>query len=169
MGIYNILNTRLRHHVLVTGGEPLMQGKTVELLKQLSQRGHIVQVETNGSRTIPLLPRIHWVVDRKTPSSGMENQNMTPWVFSEQIKDIQYHGSHAYIKWVVADEEDTNFVIQDIESLIYHGNMTPFIISPIHAYGHGIPEIVETIRTRDRSLLDYITFSIQLHKLFEMD
>ncbi|MFM8633462.1 MAG: 7-carboxy-7-deazaguanine synthase QueE [Planctomycetia bacterium] len=38
-----------RRHVVVTGGEPLLFGETVELCRRLRQRGHHVTIETAGS------------------------------------------------------------------------------------------------------------------------
>ncbi|MDQ6982187.1 MAG: radical SAM protein, partial [Mariprofundus sp.] len=62
--------------VLVTGGEPLAQRYCIELLKQLSELGCIVQLETSGAYSIKGVPSdIHRIVDFKTPGSGEELRN----------------------------------------------------------------------------------------------
>lgn len=167
--VESLLEVPLRQRVLITGGEPLLQPDTMQLLRELLDRGHSIQVETNGSRTIPPLPRIHWVIDRKTPSSWMERYMFPIGVFAEQLKMIRDAGAHAYIKWVITDDEDTGFMIQEIQSLISTGVIVPFIVSPVNACGLGIPSIVATIREQNHLLLDHVIFSVQLHKLFEMD
>ncbi len=57
--------------VEVTGGEPLLQAATPELLGRLLDQGRTVLVETNGSLPIAGLdPRLCLVIDVKTPGSG---------------------------------------------------------------------------------------------------
>jgi 7-carboxy-7-deazaguanine synthase len=57
--------------VEVTGGEPLLQAGTPDLVLALLERGHDVLVETNGSLDIGLVdPAAVRIVDFKCPSSG---------------------------------------------------------------------------------------------------
>ncbi|HMK43201.1 MAG TPA: radical SAM protein [Dissulfurispiraceae bacterium] len=57
--------------VELTGGEPLLQAETPLLAQRLCDNGFEVLLETNGSFDISNLdPRIHVVMDIKTPSSG---------------------------------------------------------------------------------------------------
>ena len=59
--------------VEVTGGEPLLQPGTLELLKRLCDGGCKVLLETNGSLDIaPVDRRVTRIVDFKCPSSGQE-------------------------------------------------------------------------------------------------
>ena len=59
-------------HITVTGGEPLCQENAPALMKQLA-RSHTVQLETNGSITLSVVPpEVRKIVDVKTPSSGEE-------------------------------------------------------------------------------------------------
>jgi 7-carboxy-7-deazaguanine synthase len=77
--IDRILELLGRHNdrlVVVTGGEPLMQAGTMELLKRLLDRGREVLLETNGSRDVSGVPAgVRIILDVKTPSSG-EHQKM---------------------------------------------------------------------------------------------
>jgi 7-carboxy-7-deazaguanine synthase len=59
-------------HVLVTGGEPLIQRATPELVGRLAQEGYSVSVETHGEAPIDsVVGKARLVMDIKTPSSGM--------------------------------------------------------------------------------------------------
>jgi 7-carboxy-7-deazaguanine synthase len=63
------LGTKL---IEITGGEPLLQEETPELVKTLIERGNTVLIETNGSIGIDMLdPRAHVILDMKCPRSGM--------------------------------------------------------------------------------------------------
>jgi 7-carboxy-7-deazaguanine synthase len=58
--------------VELTGGEPLLQRATPELVRRLVEEGYEVLVETGGHHDISILdPRAHAIVDVKTPGSGM--------------------------------------------------------------------------------------------------
>src|SRR6266566_7807918 len=63
-------------YVTVTGGEPLAQPASVELLRQLCDRGYEVSIETSGALDIAGVdPRVSIVMDLKTPGSGEESRN----------------------------------------------------------------------------------------------
>jgi 7-carboxy-7-deazaguanine synthase len=62
--------------VELTGGEPLLQEATPELVRRLLDRGSQVLIETGGHRDISVLdPRASAIVDVKTPGSGMARRN----------------------------------------------------------------------------------------------
>lgn len=62
--------------VELTGGEPLLQHATPELVRELCAAGYEVLVETGGHHDIsPLDPRCHVILDVKTPGSGMAERN----------------------------------------------------------------------------------------------
>ena len=151
-------------HVMVTGGEPLLQKGALELLRTLGEQGYKVQVETNGSLPLPIIPAVHWVVDYKCPSSYMEHRMPPLSAFSYQLSTLQriqrqrQEGS-CCIKFVVADDKDTDYALQVINYLIKDGTIVPFLISPINADGSKIPDIVKKVKSRDINLINYITFS----------
>jgi len=67
--------------VLVTGGEPLAQASTPELLTQLCDAQHETWVDTAGSHGLAvdpeqLDPRVRRLVDVKCPGSGMQSHNI---------------------------------------------------------------------------------------------
>jgi len=62
--------------VLVTGGEPLAQRYTIELLALLLELGCMVQLETAGAYSLENIPvGIRRIVDVKTPGSGEVERN----------------------------------------------------------------------------------------------
>ncbi|MCI4338576.1 MAG: radical SAM protein, partial [Thermoplasmata archaeon] len=65
-------------HVCLTGGEPLLQRESVELVRRLSREGYTVVIETGGSLDVRPFLRISRVVlsvDVKCPSSKMQQHN----------------------------------------------------------------------------------------------
>ena len=184
MGVSQVLSMVRKignERVLITGGEPLLQEETVELIGELLRDGRVVQVETNGSLPLPLpLPLLtasstdwmplHWVVDRKGPSSKMQGKMIPLKALAKEINQVERDDGAVYLKWVVSGDEDVDFMAQEIRELIDLGVVdVPFIASPIDAQGDRINAIVERLRDRDeQALLSQIIFSIQLHKIFKM-
>ncbi len=165
-------------HILITGGEPLLQGRAlVPLITRLLHEGKKVQIETNGSYPIPhptwitipgydQLP-IYWVVDYKCPSSGMSGEMPSIESLISQIHRARKHRDEVWIKWVIADERDLAFALErigDMANLV----TVPHLISPIDGKGGMIQSLVDAIRRSDPGLVDKIIFSVQLHKLIKM-
>lgn len=64
-------------HVCVTGGEPLAQPRCHDLLEALCDRGFTVCLETSGAIDVARVdPRVHRIVDIKTPGSGEHERNL---------------------------------------------------------------------------------------------
>ena len=85
--------------VEVTGGEPLMQEESLELMKKLCDLNFEVMLETGGSLPIKDIDeRVKIIIDLKTPSSGMMKKN-----FYENIKFIKKNDE---IKFVIGSRED---------------------------------------------------------------
>ena len=83
----------------LTGGEPLAQEGTVELISELIQHGYKVMIETSGSESIAQLhPATHIIMDLKCPGSGMEDRNLYQNLFHLKATDE--------IKFVIADRSD---------------------------------------------------------------
>ena len=59
-----------------TGGEPLLQARSGDLMRQVCDLGFTVLVETSGAHDISSLdPRIRRIMDLKAPSSGEVHRN----------------------------------------------------------------------------------------------
>ena len=62
--------------VELTGGEPLLQGGALPLMKALCDDGFTVLLETSGALDIsPVDPRVRRIMDLKCPSSGEAGRN----------------------------------------------------------------------------------------------
>jgi 7-carboxy-7-deazaguanine synthase len=62
--------------VEITGGEPLMQQESLNLMKRLCDEGYFVMLETGGSLPIKDIDkRVMIIMDLKCPSSGMLKKN----------------------------------------------------------------------------------------------
>lgn len=86
-------------HVLITGGEPLLQRQTPALAHALSKAGYKVSIETHGEVPIsPVSQVARIVMDIKTPSSGMCRGG-----FENNLSDLKPGDE---IKFVIASVED---------------------------------------------------------------
>lgn len=78
MTLDEIIDEVLGHgveHVEITGGEPLAQKPSLELMTRLCDEGKTVLLETSGSLDIgPVDPRVHVIMDIKCPQSGMSDR-----------------------------------------------------------------------------------------------
>lgn len=90
-----------RRNITITGGEPLVQKKDLEVLvKWLSANNYVISIETNGSITIPFEWDVNsWVIDYKCSSSG-EKESMVFDNFMHARDDFDF------IKFVIADKKD---------------------------------------------------------------
>lgn len=96
--------------VCLTGGEPLLQKESPELIRRLTSMGKTVVVETNGSVDVSIIPKSDKVIismDIKCPSSKMEKRN--------DFSNIARLSEKDQLKFVLADDNDYDFAIDTIE------------------------------------------------------
>lgn len=94
--------------VEVTGGEPLVQEESLELMKRLCDEGFEVMLETGGSLPIePVDERVKIILDLKCPSSGMLKKNLYENV--DHLKPIDE------VKFVIGTREDYDWSKEQIE------------------------------------------------------
>lgn len=85
--------------VEVTGGEPLLQKESFELIRRLCDDGYEVLIETSGSiDTTPVDERAKLILDLKCPGSGEVDRNL--W---QNLDRLRHHDE---IKFVIADRDD---------------------------------------------------------------
>ncbi len=109
--------------VLVTGGEPLAQRYTVELLSALHESGCIVQLETAGAYSIENIPAcIRRIIDIKTPGSGEVERNCL------QNLDLLTEGDE--IKFVLTDRSDYEWARDFIHAHRLGEGEVPVLFSP---------------------------------------
>ncbi|HSP35492.1 MAG TPA: 7-carboxy-7-deazaguanine synthase QueE [Thermoanaerobaculia bacterium] len=94
--------------VEITGGEPLAQQESFDLVRRLCDDGFEVLVETSGSIDItPVDRRAKIILDVKCPGSGEAAKNH--W---ENIEELRPHDE---IKFVIADRNDYDWAKRVIE------------------------------------------------------
>ncbi|MCX7797125.1 MAG: radical SAM protein [Melioribacter sp.] len=85
--------------VEITGGEPLFQKESLELMKSLCDEGFEVMLETGGSLPIKDVDkRVKIIMDLKCPSSNMMKKN--------NYENINYIKPTDEIKFVIGTRED---------------------------------------------------------------
>lgn len=88
--------------VEITGGEPLLQSETPELMERLLQLGFTVMVETSGERLLSGVPReVIKIVDVKCPDSGEAD--------TFRLENLEMAGAEDEIKFVIASRRDYEF------------------------------------------------------------
>lgn len=85
--------------VELTGGEPLLQPGALPLLRELCDAGRTVLLETSGESDVSRVdPRVHTIMDLKTPGSGEHLRNRWSNLAHLRAKDE--------IKFVLSDRAD---------------------------------------------------------------
>lgn len=88
--------------VEITGGEPLLQSDTPDLVRQLLDKGYRVLLETNGSLDICIVDeRCVRIVDIKCPSSGEKERN--------DLENLKRLGKNDELKFVISDRADYEY------------------------------------------------------------
>ena len=86
-------------YVCLTGGEPLLQKESFELMTKLCDRGYHVSLETSGAKSIRGVdPRVKIILDVKTPDSGAAD--------SFVMENLQTCSSSTEFKFVICSEKD---------------------------------------------------------------
>jgi len=117
--------------VLVTGGEPLLQKDTPELLRALLDRGYTVCLETGGHLPLQGIdPRVHKIMDLKCPSSGSHRRN--------DLENIRYLTAKDEVKFVVGNRADFDWACEIIARCGLPARVGTVLFSPVYdtvAYG----------------------------------
>ncbi|MGZ8711332.1 MAG: 7-carboxy-7-deazaguanine synthase QueE, partial [Thermoanaerobaculia bacterium] len=136
--------------VEVTGGEPLAQAESLDLIRTLCDEGFEVLIETSGSIDVtPVDRRAKLILDVKCPGSGEADKNR--W---ENLDDLREHDE---IKFVIADRTDYDFA----RSVIANRNLAArtLLFSPV--WGEMDPKTLAEWMLADRVPA---RFQTQLHK-----
>ncbi len=109
--------------VEITGGEPLVQKNSLQLMHELCDKGYEVLIETGGSLPIKDIdPRVKIIMDLKCPSSGMVKKNL--------YENINYLKPADEVKFVMGSREDYEWsktIINDYKLM----EKCPLIFSPV--------------------------------------
>ena len=90
----------------VTGGEPLLQPRTLQLLDALVTTGRPVMLETNGSLLLPAERNYRVIMDMKCPSSGQADTLCA--------SNIDLLRPNDEIKFVVGPREDFDWALEQL-------------------------------------------------------
>lgn len=135
-----------------TGGEPLLQEETPNLIKTLLDKGYNVLIETNGSICIGCLDkRINIIMDYKTPRSGM-SERMRP-------KNFEFLKPSDQIKFVLMDESDYIWAKDIIVENKLSDKFENILMSPV--YGELPPKDLVDWVLKDEL---QVRVQLQIHK-----
>jgi 7-carboxy-7-deazaguanine synthase len=155
--------------VELTGGEPLLQKNSFDLMTLLADKGYTVLVETSGAHDISGIdPRIRRIMDLKCPSSGEMGRN--------RLENLEYLSDSDEVKFVIASREDyqwaRNFVREhklDQRCEVLFSWVNPLTEEQRDSQLKGVP-VGQTLISR-QMLVDWIIedqlpvrFQLQLHK-----
>ncbi len=139
--------------VEITGGEPLIQDETPELIRALLDAGYIVLLETNGSKDISMVDRrCIKIMDIKCPSSNEETHN--------DLENFKRLNQGDELKFVIADKRDYDFAVETL-SLIPAGKRDAIHVNFSPCFGRISPHILSEWILRDKLK---VRLNIQIHK-----
>jgi len=138
--------------VEITGGEPLLQRNALPLMAMLADADRTVLLETSGAHDISAVdPRVHRIMDLKTPGSGEVERNL--------FSNIEYLTSRDEVKFVIGSREDYEWSRTQLRDHRLAGRCRAVLFSPI--FGRIDPrEIVEWILADKLP----VRFQLQMHK-----
>ncbi len=136
----------------ITGGEPLVQLESIDLMKTLCNNGYDVLLETGGSLPIKYIdPRVKIIMDLKCPSSGMLKKN--------NYENINYIKTEDEIKFVIGSREDYEWSREIINN--YRLNNKCSVLFSV-VFGELEPvKLVEWILADKLN----VRFQLQMHKI----
>ena len=120
--------------VEITGGEPLIQEDTPQLIRRLLEKNFKVLLETNGSQNIQRVDdRCIKIVDMKCPSSGMEARN--------DLENLKKLGPGDELKFVIGNRIDFEYAKGVLDKFQkYFSARTPIHFSPV--FGELEPKLL---------------------------
>jgi len=156
--------------VELTGGEPLLQKNSIQLMTRLCDEGFTVLLETSGAHDISTVDRrVHRIMDLKCPSSGEVNRNRLDNLRHLQAKDE--------IKFVIGTAQDYAWAKRQIAENRLN-LVCPLLFSWVHPLAREqqdqslkpVPPEQTPISQRelaDRIVADAlpVRFQIQMHKI----
>ncbi len=139
--------------VELTGGEPLLQKRAaLPFMKALCDAGKTVLIETSGAHDISQIdPRVHRIMDLKTPGSGECARN--------RYENIPHLTQRDEVKFVIGSREDYEWSRQQVREHALAERVGAVLFSPI--FGRIRPvEIVDWL-LEDKLP---VRFQLQMHK-----
>jgi len=136
----------------VTGGEPLLQRNVHPLMAAFCDAGKTVLIETSGAHDIsPIDPRVHRIMDLKTPSSGECARNL--------FSNIEHLNQGDEVKFVLGSREDYEWTRARILEFKLSTRVGAVLLSPI--FGKIEPRDIVGWMLEDKLPA---RFQLQMHK-----
>ena len=137
--------------VEVTGGEPLLQEKTLELFDLLISKNYSALLETNGTISLKNVnSSVIKIMDIKCPGSGSSDK--TNW------SNLDYLTSKDEIKFVISNREDFNWAVKVMKEKKLD-ELCTLLFSPNHKQLKS-SDLAEWILTENIN----VRFQLQIHK-----
>lgn len=153
--------------ICLTGGEPLAQPNTIELINRLLAKDYEISLETAGALTVKNVPpAVSKVMDLKTPSSGEVDKNL--W------SNLDYLTPYDQLKFVIMNREDYDWAKAKLFEHQLEKRVSTVWFSPMF-------NVADDDRSPDvpllaRELAEWILadalpvrFQLQLHKIIWAD
>ena len=142
--------------VEITGGEPLLQRRVHGLMARLADLNYTVLIETSGAHDIGAIdPRVHRIMDLKTPSSGESARN--------RMANLDLLGPRDEVKFVIGSEEDYAWASGQVRAGLpgWADRVNAILFSPV--FGQITPLDLATRLLADG--LPKVRMQLQMHKL----
>lgn len=137
--------------VEITGGEPLLQSESLELMNKLCDLDFDVMLETGGSLPIKdVNERVKIVLDLKCPTSKMSKKNY--------YENLDFIKSIDEIKFVIGSKEDYQWAKRIIESYNLT-NKSNVLLATV--FGQLEPSVLSEWILEDKLK---VRFQLQMHK-----
>jgi len=138
--------------VEITGGEPLLQKNVLPLMRMFCDAGKRVLIETSGAHDIsPIDPRVHRIMDLKTPSSGESHRNL--------FSNIPHLTKRDEVKFVIGSREDYDWSKSQISEHRLPARCNEVLFSPV--FGQIEPRQIVEWMIEDKL---QARFQLQQHK-----
>lgn len=168
-------NFHVTRHVVITGGEPMLQ-PLESLVRQLLTAGvESIQIETNGTKPIPDfykgVPQVSFVMDIKLPSAGV-SKDVTDMCTSHALGmlnciDLKYWGKKHEIKFVIGSMEDVEVALKILDEYYHTFNKALILFSPVIGEGYDASErqamVYKLLNSKVLYGLDW-RIQLQIHK-----
>lgn len=138
--------------VEITGGEPLLQKNVLPLMTALCDAGKKVLIETSGAHDISGIdPRVHRIMDLKTPGSGEVARN--------RMENIPHLTKLDEVKFVIGSREDYEWSRAQVLDHKLADRVACVLFSPI--FGRIEPRQIVEWMLEDKLP---VRFQLQMHK-----
>lgn len=138
--------------VEITGGEPLLQKNVLPLMAALCDAGKTVLIETSGAHDISGIdPRVHRIMDLKTPGSGECGRNL--------FANIPHLTKRDEVKCVIGSREDYEWSREQVREHDLANRVGCVLFSPI--FGRIEPRQIVEWMLEDKLP---VRFQLQMHK-----